>query len=113
MNELNLCRSDNGNKTQGLLSLVCYSNRGMISPWLRMAPMVWRVAIDFHDARHDTQLYRTTDVEFPWGICMTSQPWDYSACFTQGDGLVIISPVVNVSRRKVWSSQSHVELGKP
>ena len=25
----------------------------MISPWLCMTPVVWRVAVDFHDARHN------------------------------------------------------------
>ena len=54
MTELYLFRSDYGagNKTQGLLSLACYNHR-MISPWLCVTPMVWRVAIDFHDSRHD------------------------------------------------------------
>ena len=55
MPELNLCQSDNGagNKTQSLLFLVSYSNRRIISPWLCMTQMVWRVAVDFHGARHD------------------------------------------------------------
>ena len=59
MTESDLCRSDNGagNKTQGRLSLVCYSNFRMIRSWLIMTPIVWRFAIDFHHARNDALYY--------------------------------------------------------
>ena len=68
MTESDLCRSDNGagNKTQGPLSPVFCSDLQMIRPWLIMTPMVWRFAMDFHDARHDALYYPVN------GILITS-----------------------------------------
>ena len=39
---------------------------------------------------------------------------DYPACFTQDDDYLMFKfiDIVNVSRRKVWSSQSRVELSR-